>query len=86
MKNRLGIHARPSTLIANTASKFLSRIFIVKKEEEGEMRVDARSVLGLMMLTAPQGTQLIIEAEGPDAEEAVEALVDLIEVRRFDEE
>ncbi len=87
MRNRLGLHARPSTLIASTAAKFESDIFLIKEEENGEvMRVNAKSLFGIMMLTAPMGTELTIEAEGPDAEEAVEALVRLIEVEKFNEE
>lgn len=86
MRNRLGLHARPSTLIASTAAKFESDIFLIKEEDGEVMRVNAKSLFGIMMLTAPMGTELTIEAEGPDAEEAVEALVRLIEVEKFNEE
>ena len=50
------------------------------------MRANAKSVFGIMMLTAPMGTELVIEAKGPDAEEAVEALAHLIEVEKFNED
>jgi len=86
LKNRLGLHARPSTLIASVASRFESNIYILKQEEGAVMRANAKSVFGLMMLQAPKGTELIIEAEGPDAREAVEALVHLIEVQKFNED
>jgi phosphocarrier protein HPr len=83
LKNRLGLHARPSTMIANLASNFKSEIFI-ERISDG-MRANAKSVFGVMMLAAPKGTVLKIEAEGEDAEEAVKALVELIN-RGFDED
>ncbi|MFZ8834523.1 MAG: HPr family phosphocarrier protein [Candidatus Caldipriscus sp.] len=83
LKNILGLHARPSTMIANLASNFKSEIFI-ERISDG-MRANAKSVFGVMMLAAPKGTVLKIEAEGEDAEEAVKALVELIN-RGFDED
>lgn len=83
LKNRLGLHARPSTMIATLASNFRSEIFI-ERVSDG-MRANAKSVFGVMMLAAPKGTILRIEAEGEDAEEAVRALLDLIN-RGFDED
>lgn len=83
LKNRLGLHARPSTMIANLASNFKSEIFI-ERISDG-MRANAKSVFGVMMLAAPKGTVLKIEAEGEDAEEAVKALLELIN-RGFDED
>ncbi len=83
LKNRLGLHARPSTMIATLASNFKSEIFI-ERVSDG-MRANAKSVFGVMMLAAPKGTVLKIEAEGEDAEEAVNALIDLIN-RGFDED
>lgn len=87
LRNKLGLHARPSTLISSLAGQFESDIFLIKEEADGSrMKVNAKSVFGVMMLTAPMGTELVIEAEGPDAEEAVEALAHLIEVVKFNEE
>ncbi|MEO0138953.1 MAG: HPr family phosphocarrier protein [candidate division WOR-3 bacterium] len=83
LKNRLGLHARPSTMIATLASNFKSEIFI-ERVSDG-MRANAKSVFGVMMLAAPKGTVLKIEAEGEDAEEAINALIDLIN-RGFDED
>lgn len=83
LKNKLGLHARPSTMIATLASNFKSEIFI-ERVPDG-MRANAKSVFGVMMLAAPRGTVLRVEAEGEDAEEAVNALVDLIN-RGFDED
>ncbi len=73
--NRLGIHARPASLLAQTAGRFQSQIWI---EKDG-IEVNARSILGLMMLVAGQGTEITIKAEGEDAEAAVEALAQLVE-------
>ena len=87
LRNKLGLHARPSTQIASLAAQFESEIFLVKEEPNGQtMRANAKSVFGIMMLTAPMGTELVIEAKGPDAEEAVEALAHLIEVEKFNED
>lgn len=83
LRNRLGLHARPSTMIASLASNFKSEIFIERLSDG--MRANAKSVFGVMMLAAPRGTVLKIEAEGEDAEEAVRAIVELIE-RGFDED
>jgi phosphocarrier protein len=72
--NPWGLHARPADLIARLANRFTANITIAK----GYERIDAKSMLGIMTLGAPQGTELAIEAEGADAREAVDALVELI--------
>jgi phosphocarrier protein HPr len=81
IENRLGLHARPAMSFVDTASGFSSDIRIQK----GEQSVDGKSIMQLMMLAATQGTQLQITAQGPDANEAIDALQDLIS-RKFDEE
>ncbi len=73
--NKLGLHARPAMQIVQTANRFQSRILI---EKDGN-RVEANSILDLLTLVAPPGTELTVIAEGPDEEEAVEAVVRLIE-------
>ena len=73
--NKLGIHARPATLFAETASRFQSEVTV---EKDG-MEVNGKSILGLMMLVAPKGTEIIIRTEGPDEDEAIEALTKLVE-------
>ena len=73
--NTLGIHARPATLIAQTAQRFESDIIV---EKDG-LEVNAKSVMGVMMLVAAKGTQIKIRADGPDEREAVDALVKLVE-------
>ena len=79
--NRTGLHARPATLFMETASNYSSTISVVK----GEQEVDAKSVLGLMLLEATGGTEITIKADGEDEAAAVNALVALVE-RNFDEE
>ena len=73
--NALGLHARPAGVLSQAASQFSANIYIQK----GLMKVNAKSIMGIMMLAASRGTQLTIRAEGPDEEEAVEALSKLVE-------
>ncbi len=77
LTNKMGMHARPSTQIATTAGRFASDVTIAK---EG-LVVDAKSVLELLMLAAECGSELVVAANGEDADPAVKALVGLIEGR-----
>ena len=77
IKNKFGLHARPSASFVQTASRFRSEI---KVEKDG-LVADGKSILDLMMLAAAQGTQVTIKARGADAQEALKALGDLIEGR-----
>jgi phosphocarrier protein HPr len=79
--NKLGIHARPAAMFVKTANRFECDIFI---EKDGE-RVNAKSIMGLMMLAAGPGSRLILTAEGQDASRAVAELEALI-ARKFDED
>lgn len=79
--NRLGLHARPAMSFVDTANGFKSNIMVCK----GNQKVDGKSIMQLMMLSATQGTELDLVAEGQDAEQAIAALRDLVE-RKFDEE
>jgi phosphocarrier protein HPr len=72
--NKLGIHARPAAEIVKTSAKFKSAITIIRDELE----VNAKSIMGVMMLAAEKGATVKLRADGPDAEEAVEALAQLI--------
>jgi phosphocarrier protein len=81
IKNRLGIHARPAAKLAKTANEFESTIRVMKDGLE----VNGKSIMGIMMLAAAQGNVIQVEAEGPDEEDAMRALGDLIE-NKFDEE
>ncbi len=79
--NANGLHARPADKMVKTASQYKSRIEVIK----GHERVDGRSIISLLTLAAEQGTELVVEATGEDAQAAVEALAELI-ARQFDEE
>ena len=79
--NKRGLHARASAKIVEAAARFQSEITIVK---DGQ-RVNARSIMGLMMLAASQGSEIGLEAQGPDAPEAMTAMLALIEAK-FGEE
>jgi phosphocarrier protein len=81
IKNRNGLHARPAALFVKTSNRFQSEIWV---EKEGE-RVNGKSIMGLMMLAAGQGSSLDIFVEGPDAEEVLSELARLVE-SKFGEE
>lgn len=79
--NRLGLHARPSALFVKTSNRFKCEIWV---EKDGE-QVNGKSIMGLMMLAAGQGSKLLVTCEGQDAEKAV-AEIEALVLRRFDEE
>ena len=72
--NRLGMHARPAAMFVRVASRFRCEVWV---EKEGE-RINGKSIMGLMMLAAGQGSKLMIWCEGPDADKAMEELEELI--------
>ena len=73
ISNKLGLHARAAARLTKLASQFGSEIFIAK----GARRVNAKSIMGVMMLAAGLGTEVRIDAEGPDADHALEDIVTL---------
>lgn len=75
INNKLGLHARPSAQITQVASRHTSEVWISKNGR----RVNAKSIMGVMMLAAERGVELLIEADGPDSEAAAEAVVALIQ-------
>ncbi|MCB1608931.1 MAG: HPr family phosphocarrier protein [Xanthomonadales bacterium] len=81
VSNKLGLHARAAAKLVHTAGRYQATVEIV----HGERQVNAKSILGVMMLAAGKGTVLKLCAEGADAEQALEALENLFG-RRFDEE
>ncbi|MBU0650410.1 HPr family phosphocarrier protein [bacterium] len=81
IENKLGLHARPAAMFVELASKFESTILIKKDNTE----VNAKSIMGLMMLAAGKGTKLKLIAQGDDCKEALDALSKLIK-GKFDEE
>jgi phosphocarrier protein HPr len=72
--NRLGLHARPAAMFVRIASRHRAEIWVSKEGEE----VNGKSIMGLMMLAAGQGSTLRIRCDGPDADKAMEDLEDLI--------
>ena len=73
--NEEGLHARPASLFAHLANQFHSQISVTRGEES----VDGKSILSILTLGATQGVQLIIRAEGLDADQAVQQLSQLVE-------
>ena len=79
--NKLGLHARASAKFVSTAARFQSHLDVSKKTQT----VNGKSIMGVMMLAASQGSELVLHIEGPDEIEMEKALVDLIN-NRFGEE
>jgi phosphocarrier protein HPr len=75
VSNRLGLHARAAARFVHRASQFSSRILVTR----GDQTVDGKSILGLLLLAAARGVTLDISTDGPDAQDAMDALVLLIE-------
>jgi phosphocarrier protein len=74
ISNKLGLHARPSAQLTQVASRFEAEVHIAK----GGRRVNAKSIMGVMMLAAGQGSVVVVDADGPDEDQAVEAVGELI--------
>ncbi|HEU0200941.1 MAG TPA: HPr family phosphocarrier protein [Burkholderiaceae bacterium] len=81
ISNKLGLHARPSAQLTQTAARFASEVWIARNGR----RVNAKSIMGVMMLAAGQGTTVTVDADGPDEAEAVDAIGALID-SKFGEE
>lgn len=79
--NRLGLHARAAAKLVQTAGRFDSRVSLVMDGDE----VDAKSILGILLLAAAQGSSVVVRCEGKDEDEALEAVTRLI-ADRFHEE
>ena len=79
--NRLGLHARPAAMFVRIASRYRSEVWV---EKEGE-QINGKSIMGLMMLAAGQGSKLTIRCEGPDADKVMEELEQLIQ-QKFNED
>lgn len=74
VSNQVGLHARPATFFIQKANEFKSSIWI----EKDERKVNAKSLLGVLSLGITRGVNITISADGPDAEDAVNALINLI--------
>ncbi|MFL0800051.1 MAG: HPr family phosphocarrier protein [Agarilytica sp.] len=79
--NKLGLHARAATKFASTANKFNSKIQVIF----GDKTIDGKSIMALMLLAAAKGSVITLSTDGPDAEQALSALLELIN-NRFDED
>jgi phosphocarrier protein HPr len=75
--NRLGLHARPAAMFVRIASRYRCEVWV---EKEGE-KVNGKSIMGLMMLAAGQGSKLKVQCEGPDADKALSELEELIKAK-----
>ena len=82
IKNKAGLHARPSSLFVQMATEYDSEIMVICDDEE----INGKSIMGLMLLAAEQGRTLTITADGEDEGAALEALKKLVEVDTFNEE
>ena len=75
INNKLGLHARPSAQLTQIAGRYESEVFIARNGR----RVNAKSIMGVMMLAAGPGSTVTIDAEGPDEQQAIDAIGVLIE-------
>jgi phosphocarrier protein HPr len=78
--NKLGLHARASAKLTQLASHFTCEVWL----ERNGRRVNAKSIMGVMMLAAAKGAKVVVETDGPDADDAMAQLVQLI-AERFGE-
>jgi phosphocarrier protein HPr len=79
--NRLGLHARAAAKLVHTAGRFESRVTVIRDGEE----VDGKSILGILLMAAGQGSRITLRCQGRDEEEALRTVTALI-ANRFDEE
>ena len=75
IKNRLGLHARAAAQLVQTASKFTSEVVLIKEDVE----VNGKSIMGILLLAAPIGTNICVNVTGTDEEQAMQTIADLIE-------
>ncbi len=75
--NKLGLHARAATRLVNCASVFEAELWL----RSGDKTINGKSIMGVLTLAASNGTELVIEAEGPDREDALQAIYELINDR-----
>lgn len=79
--NKLGLHARAASKFVTIANQFSSQVFLDKAGQ----KINAKSIMGVMMLAASKGTELILEVSGNDEENCSQAIIELIN-NRFDED
>ena len=79
--NKLGLHARASARLTQVAGRYRANVWLGRNGR----RVNAKSIMGVMMLAAAKGSTVVIETEGPDEEQAMDAIIRLI-AGRFEED
>ena len=77
--NRQGLHARPAHMFVQTANAYASKLRVGRTDSDE--RVDGKSIMGMMMLAADRGVELELESTGPDAEQQLRALAELVAAR-----
>ncbi|MFN2333720.1 MAG: HPr family phosphocarrier protein [Wenzhouxiangellaceae bacterium] len=77
LTNRLGLHARAASRLVQTLSAFESQVWLTRNQR----RINAKSIMGVLMLAAPCGTELEVEVDGPDETQALAALEALVNDR-----
>lgn len=75
IQNRVGLHSKPASVFVQNANRFVSDIYLTK----GATRVNAKSIMGVMILSVDQGDEIILEINGEDEDTAMDKLVNLIE-------
>lgn len=75
IKNRLGLHARAAAQLVQAANQFASQVTLLKEDIE----VDGKSIMGILLLAAPKGTEVSVTVDGPDEDKAMTKLAELIE-------
>ncbi len=80
--NKLGLHARAATRLVNCASMFEAQLWIKKDEKT----INGKSIMGILTLAASNGTELLIQADGADGEDALQAICELISSRFGEDE
>jgi phosphocarrier protein len=75
IRNQLGLHARACALFVKTAARFKSEVYVSRDD----LQVNGKSIMGVMMLAAEEGSTIVVRVDGPDEEEALAALQELVD-------
>lgn len=75
IRNQLGLHARACALFVKTASRFKSEVMVARDD----LQVNGKSIMGVMMLAAEEGSTIMVSADGPDEKEALVAIQELVD-------
>jgi len=81
IKNKLGLHARPAARLVEITARYDADIFLKK----GDLEVNGKSIMGILMLAAERGTEITVRSEGKDEKDMTQAVTDLLE-GKFEEE